>query len=73
VYHNQSLIPMKTLDMSGGVNVTIGMPAQRGTPRSTGIGSSGCVDGLKSTPRKKRRLLPLQAAAVVFFASPSMP
>ncbi|SDD29327.1 4-hydroxythreonine-4-phosphate dehydrogenase [Paracoccus isoporae] len=31
-YHDQALIPMKTLDFSGGVNVTLGLPFVRTSP-----------------------------------------
>jgi 4-hydroxythreonine-4-phosphate dehydrogenase len=32
MYHDQALIPLKTLDMSGGVNVTLGLPIVRTSP-----------------------------------------
>ena len=32
MYHDQSLIPIKTLDFSGGVNVTLGLPFVRTSP-----------------------------------------
>jgi 4-hydroxythreonine-4-phosphate dehydrogenase len=32
MYHDQALIPIKTLDMSGGVNVTLGLPIVRTSP-----------------------------------------
>ena len=32
MYHDQALIPVKTLDMSGGVNVTLGLPIIRTSP-----------------------------------------
>ena len=39
LYHDQALIPIKTLDMAGGVNVTLGLrssaPARTTAPRST--------------------------------------
>jgi 4-hydroxythreonine-4-phosphate dehydrogenase len=31
-YHDQALIPLKTLDMSGGVNITLGLPIVRTSP-----------------------------------------
>ncbi len=31
-YHDQALIPLKTLDMDGGVNVTLGLPIVRTSP-----------------------------------------
>ena len=32
LYHDQALIPIKTLDMAGGVNVTLGLPFVRTSP-----------------------------------------
>lgn len=32
MYHDQALIPVKTLDMAGGVNVTLGLPIVRTSP-----------------------------------------
>ena len=32
MYHDQALIPLKTLDMWGGVNVTLGLPVVRTSP-----------------------------------------
>jgi 4-hydroxythreonine-4-phosphate dehydrogenase len=32
MYHDQALIPIKTLDMAGGVNVTLGLPIVRTSP-----------------------------------------
>ena len=32
LYHDQVLIPIKTLDMDGGVNVTLGLPIIRTSP-----------------------------------------
>jgi 4-hydroxythreonine-4-phosphate dehydrogenase len=32
MYHDQALIPLKTLDMWGGVNVTLGLPIVRTSP-----------------------------------------
>ena len=32
MYHDQGLIPLKTLDMDGGVNVTLGLPVVRTSP-----------------------------------------
>jgi 4-hydroxythreonine-4-phosphate dehydrogenase len=32
MYHDQGLIPLKTLDMAGGVNVTLGLPIVRTSP-----------------------------------------
>ena len=32
MYHDQALIPIKTLDFSGGVNVTLGLPIVRTSP-----------------------------------------
>jgi 4-hydroxythreonine-4-phosphate dehydrogenase len=32
MYHDQALIPLKTLDFAGGVNVTLGLPIVRTSP-----------------------------------------
>jgi 4-hydroxythreonine-4-phosphate dehydrogenase len=32
MYHDQALIPLKALDMDGGVNVTLGLPIVRTSP-----------------------------------------
>ena len=32
MYHDQALIPIKTLDFFGGVNVTLGLPIVRTSP-----------------------------------------
>ena len=32
MYHDQALIPLKTLDVHGGVNVTLGLPIIRTSP-----------------------------------------
>jgi len=32
MYHDQALIPVKTLDFHGGVNVTLGLPFIRTSP-----------------------------------------
>ena len=32
MYHDQALIPVKTLDMNGGVNITLGLPIVRTSP-----------------------------------------
>jgi 4-hydroxythreonine-4-phosphate dehydrogenase len=32
MYHDQALIPLKTLDFAGGVNITLGLPIVRTSP-----------------------------------------
>jgi 4-hydroxythreonine-4-phosphate dehydrogenase len=32
MYHDQALIPIKTVDFAGGVNVTLGLPFVRTSP-----------------------------------------
>jgi hypothetical protein len=40
MYHDQALIPVKTLDFHGGVNVTLGLPFIRTSPdHGTALGS----------------------------------
>jgi 4-hydroxythreonine-4-phosphate dehydrogenase len=42
MYHDQALIPLKTLDMDGGVNVTLGLPIIRTSPdHGTAFGIAG--------------------------------
>jgi 4-hydroxythreonine-4-phosphate dehydrogenase len=46
-YHDQALIPLKTLDMWGGVNVTLGLPIVRTSPdhgTAFGIAGQGLAD-----------------------------
>lgn len=43
MYHDQALIPVKTLDMTGGVNVTLGLPIVRTSPdHGTALDLAGC-------------------------------
>lgn len=47
MYHDQGLIPVKTLDFSGGVNVTLGLPIVRTSPdhgTAFGIAGQGIAD-----------------------------
>jgi 4-hydroxythreonine-4-phosphate dehydrogenase len=47
MYHDQALIPLKTLDMDGGVNVTLGLPIIRTSPdhgTAFGIAGRGIAD-----------------------------
>ena len=47
MYHDQALIPLKTLDMAGGVNVTLGLPIIRTSPdhgTAFGIAGTGVAD-----------------------------
>jgi 4-hydroxythreonine-4-phosphate dehydrogenase len=42
MYHDQGLIPVKTLDFDGGVNVTLGLPIVRTSPdHGTAFGIAG--------------------------------
>ena len=42
MYHDQALIPAKTLDFHGGVNVTLGLPFIRTSPdHGTALGLAG--------------------------------
>ena len=48
MYHDQALIPIKTLDFSGGVNVTLGLPFIRTSPdhgTAYDIAGRGIADG----------------------------
>ncbi len=47
MYHDQALIPLKTLDVAGGVNVTLGLPLIRTSPdhgTAFGIAGQGVAD-----------------------------
>ncbi len=47
MYHDQALIPIKTIDFSGGVNVTLGLPFIRTSPdhgTAFGIAGKGLAD-----------------------------
>lgn len=47
MYHDQALIPIKTIDFSGGVNVTLGLPFVRTSPdhgTALDIAGTGCAD-----------------------------
>ena len=47
MYHDQALIPIKTLDFAGGVNVTLGLPFIRTSPdhgTAFDIAGKGCAD-----------------------------
>ena len=47
MYHDQALIPLKTLDMTHGVNVTLGLPIVRTSPdhgTAFDIAGKGCAD-----------------------------
>ena len=47
MYHDQALIPIKTLDFSGGVNVTLGLPFVRTSPdhgTAFDIAGRGCAN-----------------------------
>jgi 4-hydroxythreonine-4-phosphate dehydrogenase len=42
MYHDQGLIPVKTLDFHGGVNITLGLPIVRTSPdHGTAFGIAG--------------------------------
>jgi len=42
MYHDQGLIPVKTLDFHGGVNITLGLPFVRTSPdHGTAFGIAG--------------------------------
>lgn len=47
MYHDQALIPIKTIDFAGGVNVTLGLPFVRTSPdhgTAHDIAGKGCAD-----------------------------
>ena len=61
MYHDQGLIPVKTLDFHGGVNVTLGLPIVRTSPdhgTAFGIAGQGIArpDSLIAALRKAREI-----------------
>lgn len=61
MYHDQGLIPVKTLDFHGGVNVTLGLPIVRTSPdhgTAFGIAGQGTArpDSLMAALRKARKI-----------------
>ena len=61
MYHDQGLIPVKTLDFHGGVNITLGLPFIRTSPdHGTAFGIAGQdiarPDSLIAAIRKARKL-----------------
>ena len=61
MYHDQGLIPVKTLDFHGGVNITLGLPIIRTSPdhgTATNIAGQGIArpDSLIAAIRKAREL-----------------
>ncbi len=52
MYHDQALIPIKTIDFAGGVNVTLGLPFVRTSPdhgTAFDIAGQGCADATSLT------------------------
>ena len=59
MYHDQALIPIKTIDFDGGVNVTLGLPFVRTSPdHGTALGIAG-----KGTARAGSLIAALRLAA----------
>jgi hypothetical protein len=55
MYHDQALIPLKTLDMGHGMNVTLGLPIIRTSPdHGTAFNIAG-ADGITIHLREDRR------------------
>ena len=51
MYHDQALIPVKTLDFHGGVNVTLGLPFIRTSPdHGTALGIAGTRQSQSAKP-----------------------
>ncbi len=68
MYHDQALIPIKTLDSSGGVNVTLGLPFIRTSPdhgTAFDIAGTGRADptSLIAALRLARQMVAARAAA----------
>lgn len=57
MYHDQALIPIKTIDFHGGVNVTLGLPFVRTSPdHGTAYGLAGTGKGNASSLRAALRM-----------------
>ena len=61
MYHDQGLIPVKTLDFHGGVNITLGLPFIRTSPdhgTAFGIAGQGIArpDSLIAAIKKAREI-----------------
>lgn len=70
LYHDQALIPVKTLDFWGGVNVTLGLPVVRTSPdHGTGFDIAGKgvarADSLVAALRLAAEMAGMRAAAQV--------
>lgn len=68
MYHDQALIPVKTLDFHGGVNVTLGLPFIRTSPdHGTALGLAGTgqaqAESLVTAIRTARSMADHAAAA----------
>ncbi len=59
MYHDQALIPVKTLDFHGGVNCTLGLPFVRTSPdHGTGLAIAG-----RGTAKPQSLIAALELAA----------
>lgn len=57
MYHDQALIPLKTIDFNGGVNVTLGLPFVRTSPdHGTALDIAGGVEANESSLIQALRL-----------------
>ncbi len=70
LYHDQALIPVKTLDFWGGVNVTLGLPVVRTSPdHGTGFDIAGTgvarADSLVAALRLAAEMAGMRAAAQI--------
>jgi 4-hydroxythreonine-4-phosphate dehydrogenase len=70
LYHDQALIPVKTLDFWGGVNITLGLPIVRTSPdHGTGFDIAGQgiarPDSLIAAVRQARQIADHRAQRVV--------
>jgi len=66
MYHDQALIPIKTLDFSGGVNVTLGLPFVRTSPdhgTAFDIAGKGIADATSMIAALKMAALMAEARA----------
>ena len=69
MYHDQALIPLKTLDFDGGVNVTLGLPFVRTSPDHgtafdiAGTGQANADEPAGGAAAGRRARLPARRAA----------
>jgi 4-hydroxythreonine-4-phosphate dehydrogenase len=73
MYHDQALIPIKTIDFDGGVNTTLGLPFVRTSPdHGTAFDIAGTDKANPASLIAALRLAAAMAAAEARFAAPAL-